>query len=115
MKSVYNTSSITSSANELKIHVGVRVRDLRLSRGMSMRQVEAAGGPHSQTLMHIEHGKANPTMRTMKKLARAMGFHPATLFEPVEGDKRIRRRDAFVYGLTDEEFEFVVVKLRKEE
>jgi HTH-type transcriptional regulator, competence development regulator len=58
---------------------GMRLRELRVDRTLSVRELAQAAGVHYTTVIRIEggHGGAHP--RTIRKLARALEVEPREL------------------------------------
>ncbi len=59
--------------------VGQRVRRLRLERGWSQHRLSAESGLHHSAVSRIESGENNPTARSVRDLARALGVEPKEL------------------------------------
>ncbi|MCZ2857577.1 helix-turn-helix domain-containing protein [Blastococcus sp. VKM Ac-2987] len=57
-----------------------RVRTLRKSRGMSLRELAAATGVSAALLSQVERGTTDPSLNTVRKLAAVLGADLATLF-----------------------------------
>ena len=62
--------------------LGERLRKLRLVRGMSFEDLEAAinGSVSSQTLAKYERGELQPTARVLNRIASALGVKSAQLW-----------------------------------
>lgn len=58
-----------------------RIRNLRLQRGMSLKDVAQAAGISDSMLSQIEHNQSNPSVGTLKKLADVLGVSVGSLFE----------------------------------
>ncbi len=83
----------------LSVNVGNRLRELRESRGASMRGLAAKSGLSANALSMIERGKASPSVSTLYKLADALGVPITDFFAPeaqkqpavlVKADERTR-------------------------
>jgi transcriptional regulator with XRE-family HTH domain len=61
-------------------HIGRRLRDLRGSRGLSLRQLARDIGASPSLLSQIENGKVTPSVDTLYLLARALGTPVAAFF-----------------------------------
>ncbi|MDA8216905.1 MAG: cupin domain-containing protein [Dehalococcoidales bacterium] len=59
--------------------IGQRLREARLARGWSARDLAAAGDIALNTVSLIERGKISPTVATLHKLANALGV-PLSFF-----------------------------------
>lgn len=49
-----------------------RLREIRILRGLSQRQLARTAGIHHPAINRIEGGQRTPTYRTMKKIAKAL-------------------------------------------
>lgn len=56
---------------------------LRLSRGLTLKDLEERGGISATHVSEIERGKASPTVGALGRIALALGMRPATLLEPM--------------------------------
>ncbi len=83
----------------LSVDVGVRLRELRESRNISMRGLAAKSGLSANALSMIERGKTSPSVSTLYKLADALGVPVTSFFGNVsekqsailvKSDERIR-------------------------
>ncbi|MHB1417215.1 MAG: cupin domain-containing protein [Chloroflexota bacterium] len=74
--------------------IGQRLREARLARGWSARDLAAAGDIALNTVSLIERGKISPTVATLHKLANALGV-PLSFFveEPAGRPIAFLRRD----------------------
>jgi transcriptional regulator with XRE-family HTH domain len=57
-----------------------KARDLRESKDMSTRELARAAGISTETVYAIEHGKRQPSVTTLDKLANALGVEAKDLF-----------------------------------
>ncbi len=71
----------------LSVDVGGRLRELRESRGISMRTLATRSGLSANALSMIERGKTSPSVSTLYKLADALGVAITAFFGP-ESDKK---------------------------
>jgi transcriptional regulator with XRE-family HTH domain len=55
-------------------------RRLRADRGLSVRALARAAGVSTETVYSVEHGKRQPSVRTLGKLAAALGVSIQELF-----------------------------------
>lgn len=88
------------------IDVGVRLRELRQERNLSMRAVARASGLSTNALSMIERGKASPSVSTLFKISDALNLPITTFFrsEPTQQSVvvkkgRQRQRVDLVHGL----------------
>ena len=56
------------------ITFGRAIRELRARRGLSQELLGLHGGLHRNYVGAIERGEINPTLRTMLRLERGLGF-----------------------------------------
>src|SRR2546425_12090700 len=63
--------------------LGRRIKLLRVSRGLTLKDLEQRGGISATHVSEIERGKASPTVGALGRIARALGMRPATLLEPL--------------------------------
>jgi DNA-binding XRE family transcriptional regulator len=57
-----------------------KVKELRVARGMSTRGLAREAGISTETLNAIEHGRRQPSVRTLAKVAKALGAEVKDLF-----------------------------------
>ncbi|OGF16714.1 MAG: hypothetical protein A2W00_14565 [Candidatus Eisenbacteria bacterium RBG_16_71_46] len=62
--------------------LGRRIKLLRISRGLTLKDLEERGGISATHVSEIERGKASPTVGALGRIALALGLRPATLVEP---------------------------------
>ena len=51
----------------------MRLRNIRISKGWTQRDVAELSGVTVETISHIERGKYPPRLETMLKVAKALG------------------------------------------
>ena len=61
--------------------IGQRIREIRISRKISQIELATRCGVEPSNLKRIEHGKANPTVRTLHLIAVALGVGLAELMK----------------------------------
>ena len=62
--------------------VGARLKEMRLSAGLSQRQLaEASGVPHGQISM-IETNRSNPSVASLRKIMGGLNVTMSEFFEP---------------------------------
>lgn len=49
-----------------------RFKELRTARGLSIRKLAEEAGVSTETIYSVEHGKRQPSVRTLGKIARAL-------------------------------------------
>lgn len=64
--------SIIDVMKELK-EIGKNIARIRRKKGLTQLDVAAATGMEANSLGRIENGRTNPTIKTLLKLAKAMG------------------------------------------
>ena len=57
-----------------------RFKELRTVRGLSIRKLAEEAGVSTETIYSIEHGKRQPSVTTLSKLARALGVEVKDFF-----------------------------------
>jgi len=75
------------SANPWLRYIGANVRRLRLSHGLTQEQLAERAAIEPRYVHSIEAARANPTVRTLVRIAAALEVLPATLFEPARFSK----------------------------
>ena len=60
------------------------VRDLRHRAGLTQELLARAAGIHSQSISRYEVGQVSPTLRTLVRLADAVGLDLVVSFAPKE-------------------------------
>lgn len=66
----------------LSIDVGIRLRELREGRGVSMRTLATMSGLSANALSMIERGKTSPSVSTLYRLADALEVPVTDFFSP---------------------------------
>ena len=61
------------------IDFGLRVREVRLSRGLSQEELGFRSDLHRTAISFIERAQRSATLETIEKLARALDVQPADL------------------------------------
>ena len=57
-----------------------RLRELRQTRGLSVRGLAKEAEVSTETVYSVEHGKRQPSVRTLGKIARALGVEVKDFF-----------------------------------
>lgn len=65
--------------NSLVVHVGMRIRKLRIERKMSLRNFGKLAGVHPFHVMAIELGQLAANTKTLRAIAKALGVAPLDL------------------------------------
>ncbi len=87
------------------IDVGRRLRELRATRGLSMRALAKQSGLNVNTLSLIENRRTSPSVSTLQQLAQTLQVPISAFFETDHGNKLVvhqkagnRPRAAFTHG-----------------
>ena len=65
----------------VSVDVGIRLRQLREQRGLSIRALARHSGLSANALSLIERGRSSPSVSTLNKVAAAMGVAITTFFQ----------------------------------
>ena len=65
--------------DDLNIKIGKRLRSLREARGYSQEEFAELCGLHRTYVGGIERGERNVTLKTLEKIAKALGVAPEKL------------------------------------
>jgi len=68
------------------VHLGKKIRDLRLRRGMTVQQLAVASDLSKGFISQVENDRTSPSLATLQDLARALETSVAYLV--VEGDQK---------------------------
>lgn len=60
-------------AQEVRVRLGKRIRELRLAKGMNQDEFAAAAGIHRTHPGKLENAQIDPQLSTLVKVARALG------------------------------------------
>lgn len=93
--------------------IGPRLRELRVSRGMSLRALADRSGVTAASLSLIENGKNSPSVSTLKKVLTALGLTLGDFFAaatPAEaGAGVVTRRGRLVNVATGEGLKYLAL------
>lgn len=67
------------------VELGRRIKQERLRRGLTLKDIEAKVGISATHLSEVERGKSSPTVGVLEKIARALGTRPALLIDAAAG------------------------------
>lgn len=81
--------------------IGSRLRELRASRGLSLRQLARSIGASPSLLSQVENGKVTPSVDTLYQLARALEVPIAEFFGPPPTPDPARAGGAWVVRRAD--------------
>jgi transcriptional regulator with XRE-family HTH domain len=100
-----NVEVAVSSTSPTEVDVGLRLRELRNERGLSVRALANASRLNANTLSLIENGKTSPSVSTLQQLANALKTPIAAFFQTDIPKNKIsflkagqRPRAAFAHG-----------------
>ncbi|WP_199244315.1 helix-turn-helix domain-containing protein [Pseudodesulfovibrio cashew] len=71
--------------------LGVRIRHRRIMKGMRLADLAEAAQCSESMLSKIEHGKANPSLKTLHRIAKALELSAAALFDQLDDSEVISR------------------------
>jgi transcriptional regulator with XRE-family HTH domain len=99
------TKPVVESKPADEIDVGRRLRELRATRGLSLRVLAEQSGLNVNTLSLIEHRRTSPSVSTLQQLAQTLQVPISAFFETDHGNKLVvhqkagnRPRAAFTHG-----------------
>ncbi|NIM19019.1 MAG: cupin domain-containing protein [Candidatus Latescibacteria bacterium] len=67
-----------------KAELGKRIKKVRESKHLTLKNIEAAAGISATHISEIERGKTSPTLGALMKISKALGKDPAHFIEEVE-------------------------------
>jgi transcriptional regulator with XRE-family HTH domain len=70
-----------ATSRDAKVMFGQAVRKIREQRGISQEKLADIMEMHRNTVALLERGQRNPSLETIKKLARALRVDPGKFFE----------------------------------
>ncbi len=74
------------------LELGKRIKQLRLSQGFTLKDIESKVGVSATHVSEIERGKTSPTVGALAKIASALQVNPSFLVDlPVGGHERGHR------------------------
>jgi len=79
----------SASAPSTEQLVGKKLREIRVQKGYSLRNLSDRSGLNINTLSLIENGKTSPSVSTLQQLAVALGISISVFFESEPEKKRI--------------------------
>lgn len=95
--------------NGTTIHVGRRLREIRMGRGLSIRALAEASELNVNTLSLIENGRTSPSVSTLQSIAQTLQVPISAFFETDHEDKKVvyqrsghRPHAAFAHGLMED-------------
>ncbi|HEX5807801.1 MAG TPA: cupin domain-containing protein [Anaerolineales bacterium] len=105
-----NTVSLLGKTdNEVSIDVGRRAREIRMSKGFSIRALAESSGLNVNTLSLIENGRTSPSVSTLQLIAHTLQVPISAFFETDHGNKKVIHQSAgnrphavFSHGLVED-------------
>lgn len=85
------TDDMQASTTPTHAELGIRLRQLRLSRGLRMRDVAEQAGCSESMVSKIETGHSAPSLRILHNIAEALNTSIAALFDPPTSEGIVRR------------------------
>ncbi len=67
------------------VELGRKIKQERLRRGLTLKDIEAKVGISATHLSEVERGKSSPTVGVLEKIARALGTRSALLIDAAAG------------------------------
>jgi transcriptional regulator with XRE-family HTH domain len=77
--------SATVASTGSHVELGRRIKQERLRRGLTLKDIEAKVGISATHLSEVERGKSSPTVGVLEKIARALGTRSALLIDAAAG------------------------------
>jgi DNA-binding XRE family transcriptional regulator len=103
------TEPVSKSNPADEINVGRRLRELRATRGLSMRALAEQSGLNVNTLSLIENQHTSPSVSTLQQLAQTLQISISAFFETGQENKLVvhqkagaRPRAAFAHGFMED-------------
>jgi len=75
------------------LELGRRIKQLRLSQGFTLKDIEARVGVSATHVSEIERGKTSPTVGALGKIAEALQVNPSFLVDLPVGDEISHTRE----------------------
>lgn len=93
-------------------NLGIKLKNLRVSRKLTLVELSKMSGVGKSTISDIENGKINPSISTIEKLTSSMNIDSSLLFtsnqkikiEPLNTNEKIKEQeiDSFTVKLVNE-------------
>jgi transcriptional regulator with XRE-family HTH domain len=88
-KGLKDTSPFVAALDKKKISVGQRLREIRASRGLSMKSLAQMSGLNINTLSLIENERTSPSVSTLQQLAQSLQVPVSKFFETDHGSRKL--------------------------
>lgn len=105
MEKIPALPNVEALSDRPESQLGLKIREIRNQRGLSLRGLADLSGLNINTLSLIENGKSSPSVSTLHQLAQALNISIATLFDSDPLKKRIvftpaerRPQAGFIYA-----------------
>ncbi|MBI4823309.1 MAG: helix-turn-helix transcriptional regulator [Nitrospirae bacterium] len=85
---------------DVKRLIGLRIRELRRSNGISQERLAEKAGISSKYLSSIERGKENPTLDTFIRLSGALNIEISEVFNFSHEGRSAKDLKTLIAGLT---------------
>jgi transcriptional regulator with XRE-family HTH domain len=96
-------SSAPDLSTDADLEVGERLRVIRTTRRLTLREVAERAGLSESFLSQVERGRASASIASLRRIADALGITIADLFQPAgPAEPRVLRRDdrpALAFGI----------------
>ena len=66
----------------MEINIGEKLRSLRQKNNLTQKELAERTGINQADISKLENGTANPSIRTLRRLADGMGMKMKLVFEP---------------------------------
>jgi transcriptional regulator with XRE-family HTH domain len=80
------------AAARVDVRIGPKLKQVRLLKGLTMRDLAREAGCSESLLSKIENDKANPSLTTLHRIAMALGTSIAAILPGHDGEGRIVSR-----------------------
>lgn len=77
---------------DLNKRIGIKLREAREYKNMSLREVEAAFGKNYSTIQSYESGRISITVETMNELCNLYGVNYLDLLQEVYYEDRLKNK-----------------------
>ncbi len=89
MTEISTTSGNDQLNHEQEVDIGNRIRDLRIDRGLTIKELAALSELSVNALSLIENGKTSPSINTMRQIGKALKVPMTKFFEPQREEKKV--------------------------
>lgn len=74
------------------VALGRRIRQIRIERGLTLKQIEAKVGISATHVSEVERGRTSPTVGALARIAEALGVRPSHLIDfPIGRHRTVTR------------------------